>query len=233
MNTPPKNKWAKLKVLKDSRKLSRFLPETRRFSRKALWESIEQYGNVMLKPYHGKSGYGIIQVTPLEKNRYAVQEENKIIIMDGKITVFTQLKKMTRLQKYMIQRRVHLAEIDKRPFDIKVLVQRNRKQFPWKVTDMLAVVAEKDYVITNVTTTILPVKSAITQSLLKSAPKRTLIKSIRKVCLLAAKQLGRYYPSQNMICFDIGLDHDTKIWIIEANFKPSQKPFIILRKKYR
>lgn len=34
-----------------------------------------------------------------------------------------------------------------------------------------------------------------------------------------------YYPSQNIICFDIGLYQDAKVWIIEANFKPSMKPF--------
>lgn len=229
MNTHSQNKWVKFKVLKDTKKLIRYLPETKIFSQKALWDFIEKYGTVMLKPYLGKSGYGIIQVSSLEEDRYVIQNENRKIIMDGKQAIFDQLKKMTRLQKYIVQRRICLTEIDKRPFDIKVIVQR-KKQLSWKVTGMLAVVAEKDYVVTNVSRTILPVNKAIAQSLLEPTPAKTLLKSIKKICLLAAKQLGDYYPSQDVIGFDIGLDHDAKVWIIEANFKPSKKPFTILKK---
>ncbi|MDQ8739113.1 YheC/YheD family protein [Paenibacillus sp. LHD-38] len=229
MNARPQNKWVKFKVLKDTKKFDRYLPETQRFSRKSLWDFMRKYGTVMLKPYLGKSGYGIIQVSPLEENRYVIQNENRKIILDGKRAFLGQLKKMTRHSKYIVQRRICLAEIDKRPFDIKVLVQR-KKQLSWKVSGMLAVVAERDYVVTNVSRTILPIKKAIAQTLLKPTPTKKLLKSIIKVCLLAAKQLSDYYPSQNIISFDIGLDHNAKVWIIEANFKPSKKPFLILKK---
>ncbi|GAA4849963.1 hypothetical protein GCM10023310_30530 [Paenibacillus vulneris] len=231
MKDRSQNKWAKFKVLKGTSKLDRYLPETQSFSRKSLWEYMRKYGAVILKPYHGKSGYGIIQVSPLEENRYVLQNENKKIVLDGKRAVFGQLKKMIRQSKYLVQRRICLAEINKRPFDIKVLVQRKKqKQLLWKVSCMLAVVAERDYVVTNVSRTILPVKKAIEQTFLKPTPTHKLIKSIKKVCLLAAKQLSDYYPSQSIIGFDIGLDHNAKVWIIEANFKPSKKPFLTLKK---
>lgn len=229
MENRPPDKWDKFKVLKDAERLKRYLPETKRFTRKSLWFFIRKYCTVMLKPYNGKSGYGIIQVSQLEEDRFAIRHENRQIIMDGKRAVLKQLQKMTGLQKYMVQRRICLAEIEKRPFDIKVIVQR-KKRLSWKATDMIAVVAEKDYVVTNVSRTVLPVKQAVALSLLKQVRARTLLRKMKDICLMAAKQLGDQYPSQNIIGFDIGLDRDSKLWIIEANFKPSMKPFLMLEK---
>lgn len=224
------NKWVKYKVLKNMKRLDHHLPATEKFSQQALWDFIEKYGTVILKPLLGYSGYGIIQVSALEKDRYVIQNENRKFIFDGKQSTFRQLKKMTRARKYLIQRRIPLAEIRNRPMDVRVMVQRT-EQLPWKITGMLAKVAEHGYVVTNVSSFILPVKKAIEQSLMKPIPIQETIKKIEKVSLLAAKQLSSFYPSQNMIGLDIGLDHDGRVWIIEANFKPSLQPFLLLKKK--
>lgn len=222
------HKWAKFRVLKEMNELEPFLPATQKFRKRVLWDFIDKYGKVMLKPYLGHSGRGVIQVSRLEENRFAIHIENKKIIVDGKRSVSDQLEKLTNARRYIVQRRISLAEINKRPFDIRVMVKR-KKQSPWKVTGMFAKVAERDYVVSNVSGTLLPVEAAIEQSLMKPVPTQKLLKRIKKVCLTASKQLGNVYAAQNIIGFDIGLDHDANVWIIEANFKPSLRPLILLK----
>lgn len=223
------NKWVKFQALKCSQHLAAHLPETRKFTRKALWALTNKYGTVMLKPFTGRSGYGIIQFRYLEEQgRYVIRIENRNIVIDGKRAAFHLLKRLIGGQKYMVQRHIPLAELEQRPFDIKVMVQR-KKPSAWKVVGMLAVVAEKDYAVTNVSRTILPVMQAIELSLLKPTPAQSL-NCIKTICLLAAKQLERHYPSQTIIGFDVALDQKANVWIIEANFKPSKKPFLFMKK---
>lgn len=210
------------------KKLDRFLPATQKLSHNALWTFLKKYETVILKPFSGKQGNGVIQVTLLDEGLFLIQNEDRKFIMGGKKATFNQLKLMTCSQNYLVQRRIALAEIEHRPMDIRVMVRR-KKQLPWKVTGMVAIVAEDGYIVTNVSRTVLPVDQAIEQSLMKPVPTQKIVQKITNLCLLAAKQIGHYYPSQNKIGFDIGIDHYAKLWIIEANFKPSMQPFVLLK----
>ncbi len=96
---------------------------------------------------------------------------------------------------------------------------------------MFAKVAEEGYMVTNVSSQIILVKTAIEYSNIEPVSTPYLIKKVRRVCLLAAKHLGFHYPLQNIIGFDIGLDGNAHVWIIEANFEPSMKPFGLLKER--
>ncbi|KRE33942.1 YheC/YheD family protein [Paenibacillus sp. Soil522] len=240
-----KDKWGKFKVLNGSKKLVPFLPATLRMTKQALWELIDKYGTVMLKPCVGHSGYGVIQVCKKKNDQLEIHAKYKKVTLDGKKQTFNalkkgirnykyfvqhRLKKGIRSYKYIVQRRIPLAEITNRPFDLRVMVQR-KKHSEWKVTGMLAKVANEGYVITNVTNTILPAKKAIQQSSIKISSWQELLPKIHKISLQAAQRLGDFYPFQRTIGFDIGLDHKAKIWIIEANFAPSTRDFLLLKDK--
>ncbi|WP_339158158.1 YheC/YheD family protein [Paenibacillus sp. FSL W8-0186] len=229
--TRSESKWAKYQILKSLPDLAPYLPATQRFTRRNLWQFIAKYGTVMLKPTLGHSGYGIIQVSRLEKYRYALQKEDRKIILDGKQAVYEQIDKMILDQSYLVQQRIPLAQIEKRPFDIRVVVSRANKDTARKIKGMFAKVAEEGYVITNVASQVIPVKQAIESSNLKPDSIQKLIRKIELVCLVAARYLCSFYPSQNMIGLDIGLDRDAQVWIIEANFKPSMKPFLLLKRR--
>jgi len=207
------------------------MPETHRLSMQAVWQLLEKYGTVILKPCIGNSGYGIIQVSLLEEGRYAMQTENRKIVWDGKQAAYQQIEKMTRNRSYIVQQRIPLAQIEKRTFDIRVIVQRTNRKVPYRVTGMYAKVAEEGYVVTNVSRQVIPIKQAIEFATMKPNSTQVLIMKIKNICLAAAKYLRFYYPHQRIIGFDIGLDYDAQVWIIEANFKPSMKPFLLLKKE--
>lgn len=224
-----RSKWAKHRILVRRKELASYLPLTQRFTMRRLWRFIEEFEIAMLKPTIGHSGYGIIQVSRLERRRYAVQTEDRIIVVDGKRAVRDPIARMTRNRSYLVQQWIPLARIDDRPFDLRVIVSKSDRKSAWAVTGMYAKLAEADYMITNVAREIMPVTHAIEYADLKSMPTRKLIQKIKNVCLSAAKQLASYYPDQRVIGFDIGLDVDAKVWVIEANFKPSRKPLLKLK----
>jgi len=229
-NMPSIDKWMKFQVLKAAKKLEPFLPATIIFSEQGLWNFIRKYGTVVLKPNRGHSGKGVIHLFRLEEDRYAIQMENRKIILDGKEATFGQIGEIIHSRKYMIQRRIVLAEIDTQPFDLRIMVQRNKSHSPWRVTGMMAKVAEKGYLITNVCTKVLPVKQAIELSYVRPASTHSLIQKIKKVSLWAAKQLGSTYPRQNRIGLDIGVDAEGNVWIIEANFHPCMRSYRLMKR---
>lgn len=229
-NQVSQDKWGKFKVLKGSKKLVPFLPATRRMTKQAFWEFIGKYGTVILKPCVGHSGHGVIQVCSKENGQYEIHAEYINVTFEEKERMYSILKKGIRSRNYIVQRRIPLAKINERPFDLRVMIQR-KKDSTWKVTGMVAKVAHKGYVITNVTTTILPIKKAIQESSIKIDYQQELLSNIHDVSLQAAKRLGDVYPFQRTIGLDIGLDEKGKIWIIEANFKPGISPFLMLKNK--
>lgn len=105
------------------------------------------------------------------------------------------------------------------------MAQRKRNSNQWFVTGKYAKVAAKDYMITNVTNQVLTLTHAIPQSSINHIFLQERIPELDSLALIAAHQLRRFYPNIRVIGFDIGIDGNGKLWIIEANFKPTFAPF--------
>jgi hypothetical protein len=226
------SKWSKYKVLKKSPDLKPHLPETYWIREESFWRLLNKFGEVILKPSGSYGGHGVLLIKSLGNMEFKVQAGPKQETISGKTNLYGYMKK--RINKnFIVQRRISLASVNKRPFDLRVMVQRLRKS-PWEVTGKLAKVAGKGYIITNMrrsSGTILPVKIAIKRSPLKRFPISDLLYNIDQVALLTAKQLKQYYPNVRAIGIDMGLDDNGNIWIIEANFKPVYSLFLKLKNK--
>lgn len=134
---------------------------------------------------------------------------------------------------YIIQYRIPLAEIDRCPFDVRVMVQR-KADSPWTVTGRLVKLASSGYAITNVNlgAAILPVEVALQRCPpLQNLPQQELISELDRVALLATEQLHRHFPLVRMVGYDLCFDHQGKVWIIEANFGPDDYIFLELEDK--
>ncbi|MDI4649689.1 hypothetical protein KB449_32475 [Cohnella sp. F6_2S_P_1] len=68
------------------------------------------------------------------------------------------LRKEGKGRGYIVQRRLQLARIQRKPFDIRVMVQRKKGHSSnWNTTGSYAKVAARGYLVTNVTSRTLPV----------------------------------------------------------------------------
>nr|WP_245552991.1 YheC/YheD family protein [Brevibacillus massiliensis] len=133
----------------------------------------------------------------------------------------------------LIQRRIHLAEVNGRPFDVRVMVQRPAGS-AWKVTGKLAKVAGPGFIITNTARSrgrVLPLHTALNHSSVKSPNPAQLAKKIDRISLRSAAQLQSGYRWLSMVGMDVGVDKQGNVWIIEANFSPALSLFRKLKDK--
>ncbi len=223
-----KNKWSKYLFLKRSKQLAPYLPKTQRLTRSTFWEFIKKYHQVILKPVHGSGGYGVIQVSSLGNHYYEVHREKTKITIKGIKQTYYYVKRKIGSSDYMVQRRIPLATVNNRPFDMRIIVQRRRNSGVWTITAKVAKVAGKGYIVTNNTRSkgmLLHVESALRRSSLKGHSHLTLLSNIERIALLSAKRLSSLFPRHRIYGLDMGLDENGRVWIIETNHYPAMSHF--------
>ncbi|WCK52502.1 YheC/YheD family protein [Aneurinibacillus sp. Ricciae_BoGa-3] len=243
------NKLEKFNVLKEDKRVNSFVPETRFMAEEHLWELLKKYGAVILKPIEGSGGRGIITVSSEANENEAFRVQVKLIkqvvtskdlysyltreILGDFVSYFSRGRVSQILSEtYIVQHQIPLAEIDNRPFDIRVMVQR-KNDSPWKVTGKLAKLASLGYALTNINlgATILAIQTALQRSSLKHLSPESILSQLDQLALWAADQLHRQDPNIKVIGFDMCLDTNGKVWILEANFTPHAYIFLELEDK--
>lgn len=196
------------------------MPKTAPLTEKKLWQMIDEYGEVILKPKRGRLGGKVIKLSLLEKDLMQIHSKDKLITMNGREETFAYLTEQELTEGFIVQHAIPLATINHCPFDVHVVVQRDSNSSTWVTTGMLARVASQGYFITSVTNHILPVETAIESSCLHDVSLSDLICEINHVILLAADRFLKSYPSCRLIGMDIGIDIHGDIWILDADFNP-------------
>ncbi|WP_214627075.1 YheC/YheD family protein [Paenibacillus agaridevorans] len=194
---------------------------------------IKQYQDVVIKPNRGKSGYHILHVSLIDEDEelYEIHHESAKKLIKGKNRIYSFVKKFCRNQTFIVQQRIPLASIYGCPFDIRVMVQRLTRSSKWCITGKLARIAEKDFFVTNVSQKPALIKDIIPRSSAKNCPLKKLSLKLQKVVLAAAISFESVYPDCRIIGFDVGLQENGDIRIIEANFSPMLSLFKYLDDK--
>lgn len=222
-----RDKWMQYRILNDTSSLAARLPETRLLNPNGLAKLLVQYQSLVLKPRDGRFGRDILFVTRNRANSYRIHNEKKTVTMKDTEQLLKWIAKKTGGRGYVVQRRLQLAQIQHKPFDIRIMVQRRKgTSSPWKVTGSYAKVAARGYLITNVSSHIIPVPEVLKLARIGDS---SLIVKIKQIALLAAERIGERYPKLRQVGFDIGIDRNRRIWIIEGNYWPDLLPFRSLK----
>lgn len=218
-----RDKWLQYRTLSSVPLLAGRLPETQLLEKEALHRMLLQYSSVVLKPCDGRYGRDIIFIRRLRTGMYRIQNENNTIAMQNTDELQDWLDQTYKDREYIIQQRLHLARIQQRPFDLRIMVQRKQESSSsWIVTGSYAKVASRGYLVTNVTSRIIPALKALQAARIGG---RKLLLQVNRTALLAAKSLAVHYPDLRQVGFDIGVDKKGQIWIIEGNYRPNLRPF--------
>lgn len=232
MSEPGRGKLSKHRIMRLSSAVSQALPETHMMSLGAFWQMLGKYGKVIVKPSGSYGGRGVIQIIHNGKGKYEVHFENVVRHFNGKPALGSFIRGRA-LSGCIVQRRIALARVDGRPFDMRVMIQRKNLGAAWTVTGKLAKVAGKGFIVTNIKRShgrVITVESAIARAKL-SASKASLLGKIDSIALQTANHLGQHYRGLRTIGLDMGIDRSGKVWIIEANFFPMLSLFNYLRDK--
>lgn len=233
-----RSKWQKYSTLIKNKELEKHLPETIKLStEEELWNFIDKYPSVILKPLFGSRGRKIFKVSALELDKFEIHYLNSIREFMGRNNTYSYFKKNKAPRRaYVAQRYISLANIQGSPFDIRVIVQKQKNSYNWVVTGKVAKLAGQGFFVTNnqlSSGTVLPVEEAINSSNIHKADDNgeNLVSELERIALLAAKTLEPLYEGHRIYGFDMGIDSDGHIWIIEVNLNPFLSHFYKLQDK--
>ncbi|WP_186786139.1 YheC/YheD family protein [Paenibacillus agilis] len=203
-----------------------FQPETTSFSPENLYQMLYKHTMLYIKPEGGTGGAGIIRVGLINHSAsYLLQKDTFSERWDQFDQLYGRLTHFIGKKKYLIQQGIHLLTHNKRPLDLRIMVQRNKGD-AWEMTGMLARVAAPRKVVTNYHRggTLHQVDSVLKQY---ADPNRLqeLKKQLEQNALLTAKHLNKHFPTLIELGIDIGLDKQLKPWILEVNTQPDKNIF--------
>ena len=234
MGRVAKNKWVKYLFMKKNASLAPYLPETRRMSRQSFWTLLGEHGYVIAKPVWGSRGRGVIQGSDLGNNNYAIHYESMKTVKRGRENTYRYIKRKIGSAAYMVQQRINRPTINRRPFDMRIIVQRKKKSPRWVVTGKAIKVAGKGYVVSNNTRShgqLLRFKRGIRRSSIRHLSLAAIESQINKVSLLSAEHLKALFPRHRIYGLDVATDRQGRVSIIEANLYPAMSHFLKLKDK--
>lgn len=236
------NKWSLFEWLGKAKTTSKYIPATRKMTASHELEGLLRlHSSVYMKPVSGKAGKGIMKAERIvgkldRKSEYAlsIQEaKGSTVYKYPKIAqLWAKVKSEIGNEEYIAQQGVTIVKYKKRPFDLRVLVQKTYKG-EWDVTGIGARLAGKMSITTHV-----PRGGSIDnpEKLLSAAfgsegAKRILGRA-RKAALAIARQVEKksgYLLGE--MSMDMGVDIHGGIWFFEANAKPMKFDEPQIRKK--
>lgn len=222
------NKWQLFQWLATSQKTKDLIPHTVQWGQKTkLRPLFARSPLIYLKPESGKAGAGVMQLRRAEGRA----KPYRLKVQSGRSTTryrfhsLKGLKQKLRMliqdEQYIVQQGISLARYKRRPFDLRVLVQKNYKG-KWTLTGIGARIAGDKSITTHV-----PRGGSIgdPQRLLRHAfgseEAKRILEQVKIYALTIARQIEAGHRQKlGEMSMDIGVDSGGKIWFFEANSKP-------------
>lgn len=198
------------------------LPETVKGTEENLKMMLQKHRKLILKPAKGSLGGGIMKITREDSGVHLLKyplARRKWEEVQFKEEIPEVIRKAFKKKLYIIQENIDLATYKKRPFDLRVVVQRDHTG-DWVVAGILCKVSpSKDQFVTNISQ---GGSSLSFDQVVKGhsylSYKQT-YEAISSLTLKMAKHLERYTDHIADIAFDIAMDKKGKPFFIESNFR--------------
>lgn len=220
------DKWELHRALEGHAEAGPFLPETRRYTGfRDLAGMLGRHPQVFLKPDGGSLGKSIMRVARLPEGRYdyhlSLGAGDRHLVLGSLAAVGRRVQVVVGRRRYIIQQGLQLARLNGATFDIRMLMQKDRRG-QWKVTSRVARVAAPDRLATNVALGGLATGSTrvLRAALGGLAPGPRRLAEVGR--LLAASLEERLGEELGEVGIDLGLDRRGRIWLIEANSRPAR-----------
>lgn len=220
------NSW-----MKRSKKFNILLPETLPFNKKNFLKLLEKYPMLYLKPVHGKAGIDFLKIEK-DLNSYTLLYQNKNVLSKMNFTdiykLWNKITRFTNTKKYIIQQGIYLKTYKNDPYDIRILVQKNRKT-NWIVSGIGCRIAGHDSITTHVPRGgyILPFNKVLSNSFEESFSLWE--KKLNEIAVDLTKHIENCSGySLGEMSLDLGIDENNNLWFFEANSKPMKfdEPYI-------
>jgi hypothetical protein len=223
------NKTEVFQALKKEESLLEYLPESYHFKNFLMLKTmIARHSTLFLKPVTGSLGKGIIRISKLPNKNYQCSFNTlngvRIKTYSSLTPLFSSISGTLKRQEYQIQQGLKLIEVNGRPVDFRVLVQRNGIG-EWSLTSIVARTAGENNFVSNLARggSLSKVEDVVGKCNLTSSNKSTLNSRLSTAALKIAKGIETQVPGHFAeLGIDLAADNKGKIWLIEVNSKPSK-----------
>ncbi|WP_199615152.1 YheC/YheD family protein [Paenibacillus alkalitolerans] len=218
------SKLRKTKILSRSAALIRYVPQTDVLTSGRLSQMLHRYGMVYIKPVTGSLGIGVMRIDNIGGS-YRYQSGLRTYTFDTFRQMYASIRRRIDAKRYLVQRGIDMLRHKERPFDFRVMVQRNPSG-SWECTGTAARLAHPNKVVTNGSQggTIYPAGALLEEAAGKQIAG-LLTEEMKKIAVFAAYQFSRFYPAMNELGLDIAVDGCLRPWILEVNTRPDPCPF--------
>ncbi|MFK7697780.1 YheC/YheD family protein [Paenibacillus sp. HJGM_3] len=225
-----RGKWQVHQMLMRHEPLRAHLPPTKRLvGWNALQAELNRLGEVFLKPEAGSKGKGVLRVSHTEDG-YRVSgrtRDNEIIRKSfPSESGFRQwLTAFTGGRPYLIQPYLQLNARNGDPFDVRCLVQKNRKGV-WTVTGTAVRRGQRGGVTSNLH------GGGIAEDLdpflrqeFGARQAEHILGTLQHIAIQIPAVLEQHHGRLAELGIDLGIDASGTVWILEANSKPGRSAF--------
>ena len=223
-------KLGKYNFMKRYKMIRSFLPDTRKATLSNIKIMLRLYGSVYLKPDEGTGGHGIYKITK-EKNNFILRTGSNVSNFNSLNVLFASIHRILIRDQYIVQKGIVLLKHNNRPFDVRVMVQKNEKGI-LNVTGVIGRQAKRNKIVTNYHSggTPLPIDTLL-KTHLNDESRKKYIQIIERLGIEASTVLGKSYRSKRAFGVDIAIDYKMKLWVLEINTKPDMSIFNTLKNK--
>ncbi|UUZ95205.1 YheC/YheD family protein [Paenibacillus sp. P25] len=223
-------KLGKYQFMRKYSEVADYLPETRLATKSNIDDMLNKYSALYVKPDKGTGGFSIYKIT---------KSGSGFVSKSGTVTkrfasldaLYRSFRKLPYKDKYIAQRGIEPLKHNHRPFDIRVMVQKD-KRGRLKATGIVGRLAKPGKIVTNFHSggRPLPVEILLS-SHLRGEDRSRYIKELEALGKRAGKVLRKSYRSKPAFGVDIAIDSRMKPWVLEVNTMPDKSIFNALRDK--
>lgn len=215
------NKWEMYRVLSDADLGPCRLPATFVWHPDTLPRYLWRYRSMYIKPLDAWGGHGVCVMEHAgSTTRWIRQDRTDTVPSLPELCVM--LAQVYPPGAAIVQQAAPLCRIDKRVFDIRVLMQRSATD-QWVQGGMLARVGGENSVVSNVQRSggsVTTVKAALRRALPPEQCTPTKLKRMRADLYQVSSGICRIlepYRHFNEVGLDFGVDGEGQLWLIEVN----------------
>lgn len=217
------NKWTMHRWLSSMPDISKSLPNTVLYQeREDIFNFLETYPSILIKPKKGFFGRKIIKISKTN-NKYTIHyRENskwKVSKECSKEQIIEIINNLVIPKKFIIQEFINFVKYNSRSIDFRCIVQKNEK-LEWEYVGTIGRISAKGQSISNIHNhgKAIPYYELMTGKLNYSEEKtKDLEQKMKEFCLRVANALDSMGVHCGNLGFDLGIDKNEYIWLIEIN----------------
>src|SRR5690606_17013130 len=191
-----------------------------------LRQFVEEHGRVYLKAVGGSLGNGTMEISPGARGRWRLRYNpsfgrTRTAYLPSWDALWDAVTRLVRGRPYLAQQAIRLARVGGRPFDLRLLVQK-QPDGRWRFTGGAARVAGPGQITTHVPRggRRMPMDEALTAAF-GPADARVISERAAALAEAAARAMEAALQREFMeMSMDVGVDDQQRLWIFELNSKP-------------